>query len=403
MANLIPVSSFDDVVALAKGDPIIGARLGMSNKQAQQLLNRFTYLLNAREDDIDALKDTLDDGFDYLSGRNENLSDIVEMLDNKSDVTDVVGTYSDLQNYDTTGLGDKDIIKVLSDSTQNGRCSYYRWSTVTDTFSFIGVEKSSVPILVTDDMSDSPITNVTYVVSSGCTLTITAGNDTYVGVCIKVIAKGNCTLSINSNNISIAQEAIVKYRYDGSVWFIDKPNMLESIYPVGHLYISFNEVSPATFIGGTWSRFATGYALITAGSNYVKGNTYGANSKTLTPSGTVGYTALSVSQIPSHVHNIDSFLSGYVSADHVHGAGDQPVGNGIVPNNNSYDDNRRTGARSSVSWPGSTWADSHYHGIILYFDAAGSSNGHNHPFTGTASTVSVVQPSVFAAVWIRTA
>lgn len=402
MANLIPVSRFDDVVALAKGDPIIGARLGMSNKQAQQLLNRFTYLLNAREDDIDTLKDTLDDGFDYLSGRDENLSDIVEMLDNKSDVTDVVGTYSDLQNYDTTGLGDKDIVKVLSDSTQNGRCSYYRWSTVTDTFSFIGVEKSSVPILVTDDMSDSPITNVTYVVSSGCTLTITAGNDTYVGVCIKVIAKGDCTLNINSNNITVAQEAIVKYRYDGSVWFIDKPNMLESIYPVGHLYISFNEVSPATFIGGTWTRLSQSAALITAGNNYIKGNFYGSNDKSIAPSGTVGYHALTVSEVPSHVHNIDSFLSGYVSADHSHSIGDAPSGSGIVPKY-GFDEGTKVAYRSSMSWVGSGWSDSHYHGITLYFDAAGSSSGHNHTFTGASKSVSVVQPSVFAAVWIRTA
>ena len=66
-------------------------------------------------------------------------------------------------------------------------------------------------------------------------------------------------------------------------------------------------------------------------------------------------------------------------------------------------ENPRRGARSSVSWPGSTWADSHYHGITLYFEAVGSSYGHNHTFTGASKSVSVVQPSVFAAVWIRTA
>jgi hypothetical protein len=250
-------------------------------------------------------------------------------------------------------------------------------------------------------MSDSPITNVTYVVSSGCTLTITAGNDTYVGVCIKVIAKGNCTLNINSNNISIAQEAIVKYRYDGSVWFIDKPNMLESIYPIGHLYISFNEVSPATFIGGTWTRLNQSAALITAGNNYIKGNYYGSNNKSITPSGTVGYHTLTVSEVPSHVHNIDSFLSGTVSADHVHGIGDSPSGSGIIPT--TRDDASHPAYRSYISWVGTGWADSHYHGITLYFDAAGSSNGHNHTFTGASKSVSVVQPSVFAAVWIRTA
>lgn len=403
MANLIPVSRLDDVVALAKGDPIIGAMMGMSNRQAQQLLNRWTYLLDARETDIQDMTDELDDGVDDLLARNQTLSNIVDILDNKSDVADVVATYADLQNYTTTGLGDNDIIKVLSDSTQNGRCSYYRYHKSTDTFSFIGVEKSSVPISITADTSDSPITNVTYVVAAGYTLTITAGNDTYVGLRVSVVAKGACTLNINGNNVSLAQNTLVQYRYDGSVWFIEKPNMLESIYPVGHIYIGFSETSPATFIGGTWSRLATGYALITAGSNYVKGNTYGANSKTLTPSGTVGSTALSVSQIPTHVHSVDSYLSGTVSADHAHTAGDQPVGNGVVGNSDTDKGNRRTAATSAVYTGGTGWSDSHYHGITVYFAASGSTSGHNHPFTGTASTISVVQPSIYVTMWIRTA
>ena len=68
------------------------------------------------------------------------LQDQIDTISAASDVTDIVGTYTDLQNYDTSSLSDKAIIKVLNDSTHNGTPSYYRWSTVTDTFTYIGSE-----------------------------------------------------------------------------------------------------------------------------------------------------------------------------------------------------------------------------------------------------------------------
>lgn len=57
-----------------------------------------------------------------------------------SDVKDIVGTYAQLQNYDTSTLGDNDIIKVLQDGTQENATTYYRWDTETQTFSLIGEE-----------------------------------------------------------------------------------------------------------------------------------------------------------------------------------------------------------------------------------------------------------------------
>lgn len=55
-----------------------------------------------------------------------------------SDVRDIVGTHADLEAYDTSTLGDNDIIKVLVDETQDDKTSYYRWSTSTETFTLIG-------------------------------------------------------------------------------------------------------------------------------------------------------------------------------------------------------------------------------------------------------------------------
>lgn len=59
-----------------------------------------------------------------------------------SDVVDIVDTYTDLTNYDTSKLKDNDIIKVLSDSTHSDLSSYYRWNKSSGDFTFIGTENS---------------------------------------------------------------------------------------------------------------------------------------------------------------------------------------------------------------------------------------------------------------------
>lgn len=64
----------------------------------------------------------------------------IDGISASSDVVDIVGTYADLQNYDTSKLKDNDIIKVLQDETQNDATTYYRWSTTTETFTLIGQE-----------------------------------------------------------------------------------------------------------------------------------------------------------------------------------------------------------------------------------------------------------------------
>jgi hypothetical protein len=51
----------------------------------------------------------------------------IDAITSSSDVKDIVGTYTDLQNYDTSTLGNDDIVKVLQDSTHNDAMTYYRW------------------------------------------------------------------------------------------------------------------------------------------------------------------------------------------------------------------------------------------------------------------------------------
>ena len=66
----------------------------------------------------------------------------IDAITSSSDVKDIVGTYTDLQNYDTSKLGNDDIVKVLQDSTHNDAMAYYRWVITegTGAWSYIGQE-----------------------------------------------------------------------------------------------------------------------------------------------------------------------------------------------------------------------------------------------------------------------
>lgn len=62
----------------------------------------------------------------------------IDAISSASDVVDVVGTYAELQSYDTSKLSDNDIIKVLTDETHDDAISYYRWNDASDVFTYIG-------------------------------------------------------------------------------------------------------------------------------------------------------------------------------------------------------------------------------------------------------------------------
>lgn len=62
----------------------------------------------------------------------------IDAISSASDVVDVVGTYAELQSYDTSKLSDNDIVKVLTDETHDDAISYYRWNDTTNAFTYIG-------------------------------------------------------------------------------------------------------------------------------------------------------------------------------------------------------------------------------------------------------------------------
>lgn len=69
--------------------------------------------------------------------------------------------------------------------------------------------------------------------------------------------------------------------------------ILEAVYPVGSIYMSVNNVSPATLFGGTWEAIQGKFLLGANSSTYKAGSTGGEAAHTLTES-----------EMPNHKHSI---------------------------------------------------------------------------------------------------
>ena len=79
-----------------------------------------------------------------------------------------------------------------------------------------------------------------------------------------------------------------------------KDILLDSVYPVGSIYISVSNVSPASFLGGTWVEFAKGKTLVGIDS------TNNTNTRFKYPRATGGLETVKLTrdQIPRHNHYI---------------------------------------------------------------------------------------------------
>ena len=66
-------------------------------------------------------------------------------------------------------------------------------------------------------------------------------------------------------------------------------HLLNYIYPVGSIYMSVNNVSPSSFLGGTWEQIRDTF-LLCAGSSYMAGSTGGEATHTLTQTETPAHT-----------------------------------------------------------------------------------------------------------------
>lgn len=79
--------------------------------------------------------------------------------------------------------------------------------------------------------------------------------------------------------------------------------LVNLIYPIGSIYMSVNNVSPSTFLGGTWEQIQDTF-LLCSGSKYGAGSTGGEATHTLTQA-----------ESPAHTHTRGSMeIGGFFSA-----------------------------------------------------------------------------------------
>lgn len=106
------------------------------------------------KEEVDGL---VDNEAESRQTEDERIWDKINDIEMASDVVDVVGTFADLSTYDTEHLSDNDLVKVLQDETHGDAISYYRWSTTSSSFSYVGSEGPYYTQAQTDTLLDAKL------------------------------------------------------------------------------------------------------------------------------------------------------------------------------------------------------------------------------------------------------
>ena len=114
-------------------------------------------------------------------------------------------------------------------------------------------------------------------------------------------------------------------------------------FPIGSLYMSVNNTSPASFLGGTWEQIKDKF-LLSSGDTYTNGSTGGETTHTLT-----------VNEMPAHTHNLRTVTdSSPIRRWATSIGGDSYIG--VTASNNTFD----------------------YGSNIIYNENTGGSQAHNN-------------------------
>jgi hypothetical protein len=89
-----------------------------------------------------------------------------------------------------------------------------------------------------------------------------------------------------------------------------KKYIVDSIYPVGSIYMSTSSTSPATLFGGTWTAWGAGKVPVGI-------NTSDTDFATVEKTGGAKTVTLTSSQIPSHSHGVGT-IAGASAGAHTH-------------------------------------------------------------------------------------
>lgn len=89
------------------------------------------------------LLDSLNQTYDECSAFSGDLQDQIDVIEARSDVVDVVGTYADfsakyIEHFDPSMVSDNDVVKILKDEEENNAQTYYRWLSAYNAWDYVG-------------------------------------------------------------------------------------------------------------------------------------------------------------------------------------------------------------------------------------------------------------------------
>lgn len=121
---------------------------------------------------IEGVEDAISTEAVTRSNADNSIQQQIDALVAKSDVVDIVGTKAELDDYDTSKLGNNDIVKVISDNTHEDMTTYYRWviASGTGSWEYIGGEG---PYLTVASASATYVPKTTTINAKALTTNIT--------------------------------------------------------------------------------------------------------------------------------------------------------------------------------------------------------------------------------------
>jgi hypothetical protein len=177
---------------------------------------------------------------------------------------------------------------TITTSTSYKKSTATAWTNANKTFS------SGTAFTFGGSISAESSYDIKYTISDAFT-TVTV-NDTISTVSVlmdfKAGGKGIAIGKVSEFNNTLEVSDKWNFRVYGKLL---KAYIVDSIYPVGSIYMSVNATSPATLFGGTWTQLKDRF-LLGAGSTYGNGTTGGEASH-----------KLSVNEMPSHAHDTPFF------------------------------------------------------------------------------------------------
>lgn len=185
--------------------------------------------------------------------------------------------------------------------------------------------------------------------------------------------------ALSSTSTNSVQNKVVKAEFD-DIW--------KKIYPIGAIYISAVNTSPATLFGGKWEQITSGY--LRAGTSYTT-KTDGSNTATGAATGNTGSTTLTAAQsgVPAHAHTMNHSHNIYFKTRSVDNGSGYTVVTFEGTQNAATSLNNYTG--STASYSGNTGSNT----------GASASSGHTHTLNSHTHPINLNYVQVY--MWKRTA